>query len=103
MLLERGMQLFFALGKSGQHFSTNLIFETFFKHLDEDVDDHAKSCHLLNICLQDHRQERLHGRRITGYNHKINFSQGTKFKFLSLPWFDKQTIVSSIHRVFVEF
>jgi|FrelakmetLWP11LW_1041352.scaffolds.fasta_scaffold85777_2 hypothetical protein len=37
-----------------------------FQHRDDDKDEHLKSCHLLRICLEDHRQEMLFGRKITG-------------------------------------
>jgi hypothetical protein len=34
--------------------------------MEEDADEHAKSCHLLRVCLEDHKQEMTLGRKITG-------------------------------------
>ena len=36
------------------------------KHCDEDTEEHNRTCHLLKISLEDHRQERMFGRKITG-------------------------------------
>ena len=49
------------------------------QHCEEDREEHAKSCQLLRICLEDHRQEKIFVRKITGERTSFIQKQSNQF------------------------